>query len=513
MGTSGLQGLGTKTFFRARDAAELGVRSRALRSLVDEGAIERVARGLYRFTDAELTEHHTEAAVCARVPGAIVCLLSALSVHELGTQLPREVWIAIPHKARAPRVPDLPIKVVRFSGPSMRYGVEDVAFERVAARITSPARTVVDCFRFRRLVGKDVALEALRDALHERKASPDEIWRAAEACRAKSLVGPGSGGALRMTPAKEIRNIPASVRQRLLNLARNQEVRFNVVLQRYAAERFLYRLSVSSEVDRFVLKGAALFRIWDGKEARPTRDIDFLAIWSEDRASIRSALEAICGIPCPEDGVVFDPTTIRIADIREEHPYGGLRMRVQGKLGSIRLPLQVDIGVGDIITPEPEERDYPTLLDLPAPASLDLPARDFDRGEIRRDGAPGGEKHPREGSLGHRLPRAPLRVRRRDSPNRDRGDLPPATDVLCGRKAGGATSGALREHRAQPALAGAAATDRDGSRRSSPAHRRGRGVAEVLGAGLRQSDREETVHTGLVCRRTVAGGDSGSGGS
>ena len=190
LGASGLQGLGTKTFFRARDAAELGVHSRALRGLVDEGAIERVARGLYRFTDAELTEHHTEAAVCARVPGAIVCLLSALSVHELGTQLPREVWIAIPHKARAPRVPDLPIKVVRFSGPSMRYGVEDVAFERVAARITSPARTVVDCFRFRRLVGKDVALEALRDALHERKASPDEIWRAAEACRAKSLVGP-----------------------------------------------------------------------------------------------------------------------------------------------------------------------------------------------------------------------------------------------------------------------------------------------------------------------------------
>ena len=170
-----------------------------------------------------------------------------------------------------------------------------------------------------------------------------------------------------MTPAKEIRNIPASVRQRLLNLARNQEVRFNVVLQRYAAERFLYRVSVSSEVDRFVLKGAALFRIWDGKEARPTRDIDFLAIWSEDRASIRSALEAICGIPCPEDGVVFDPTTIRIADIREEQPYGGLRMRVQGKLGSIRLPLQVDIGFGDVITPEPEERNYPTLLDLPAP--------------------------------------------------------------------------------------------------------------------------------------------------
>ena len=149
-----------------------------------------VARGLYRLTEAALTEHHTKAAVCARVPNAIVCLLTALSVHDLGTQLPRKVWIAIPHKARAPRVPELPVRVVRFSGASLLYGVEKTVFEGVPARITSPARTVVDCFRFRRLVGMDVALEALRDALRERKASPDEVWRAAEVCRAKSLVGP-----------------------------------------------------------------------------------------------------------------------------------------------------------------------------------------------------------------------------------------------------------------------------------------------------------------------------------
>ena len=164
--------------------------SRALRALVDEGAVERVARGLYRVTEAELTRHYTEAAVCARVPGAIVCLLSALNVHELGTQLPREVWIAIPHKARTPRLPTLPVKVIRFSAASLNYGVRDTSFEGVPARITSPARTVVDCFRFRRLVGKDVALEALRDALRDRKASADGIWRAAEVCRAKSLVGP-----------------------------------------------------------------------------------------------------------------------------------------------------------------------------------------------------------------------------------------------------------------------------------------------------------------------------------
>ena len=185
-----LSGLGGQSFFRPRDAADVGVDARRLRSLVEEGAVERVARGLYRLADAMPTEHYSLGAVCARVSGAIICLLSALVVHRLGTQLPREVWIAIPHKARAPRLPETPIKVVRFSGASLQYGIQSMAFEGVPACVTGPARTVVDCFRFRRLVGKDVALEALRDALDERKASADEIWRAAEVCRAKSLVGP-----------------------------------------------------------------------------------------------------------------------------------------------------------------------------------------------------------------------------------------------------------------------------------------------------------------------------------
>lgn len=185
-----LRQVGAGSFFRTRDAAELGLKSGDLQRLVEAGALERVARGLYRLSDAEPTEQYTVAAVCARVPDAIVCLLSALSVHGLGTQLPREVWIAIPHKARAPRVPEFPIKVVRFSGRALRYGVQKIRLEGVPVRITNPARTVVDCFRFRRLVGRDVAREALRDALRDRKASVDEIWRAAEVCRARSLVGP-----------------------------------------------------------------------------------------------------------------------------------------------------------------------------------------------------------------------------------------------------------------------------------------------------------------------------------
>ena len=190
LSASRLQALGAKAFFRAREAAELGVQSRDLRRLMDDGFIERVARGLYRFADAEVTEHYTEAAVCARVPDAIVCLYSALTIHELGTQLPRRVWIAIPHGARTPRLPELPVRVVRFTGASLRYGVVDTTFEGVPTRITSPARTVVDCFRLSHLVGINVAIEAMRDAVWDRKASVSEICRAAEVCRAKSLVSP-----------------------------------------------------------------------------------------------------------------------------------------------------------------------------------------------------------------------------------------------------------------------------------------------------------------------------------
>ena len=170
-----------------------------------------------------------------------------------------------------------------------------------------------------------------------------------------------------MTRKRPIRNVPASIHQRLLNLAHGQGIRFNLLLQRSAMERFLYRLAASPEVDRFTLKGAALFRVWTGQELRPTRDIDFLASAPKDHAALRTSFEAICAVPCPQDGVIFDPATMRMRDIREEQPYGGVRVRMEGRLGQARLHLQVDIGFGDVITPEREERDYPTLLDLPAP--------------------------------------------------------------------------------------------------------------------------------------------------
>lgn len=187
---SPLQLLGERAFFRPCDAYDRGINSRTLRRLVADGSVERVARGLYRRIDAEITERYTVAAVCARVPSAIVCLLTALNIYEFGTQLPWQVWIAVPHKSRTPRLPGLPVKVVRFSKASLRYGVEDTTFDGVPARITNPARTIVDCFRLQRLVGIDVAVEATRDALRSRKATVDQIWRTAEVLRAKSLVRP-----------------------------------------------------------------------------------------------------------------------------------------------------------------------------------------------------------------------------------------------------------------------------------------------------------------------------------
>ena len=178
------------TFFRPRDAEAAGITYPQLRRLEGLGLVEREAWGLYRQTQAEITRHHTIAEVCARVPQAVVCLLSALEVHEIGTQMPHEVWIAIPHKARLPALGRLPVRVTRFSAMALTYGVVPAEFEGVATKITTPARTVVDCFRFRGKIGLEPALEALHEALDDGKATPGQIRRAAEECRALSLVSP-----------------------------------------------------------------------------------------------------------------------------------------------------------------------------------------------------------------------------------------------------------------------------------------------------------------------------------
>ena len=185
-----LRDAGLPAFFRPQDAEAAGISYSQLRRMEHAGLVEREGWGLYWRPDADITEHHTVASVCARVPNAIVCLLTALVVHDIGTQVPWETWIAIPHGARAPTMDSVRLEVRRFSGSSLRCGVVETEFEGVPARITTPARTVVDCFRFRRRVGLEAALEAFDEVLLERKATPDEIGRAAEVCGALYLVEP-----------------------------------------------------------------------------------------------------------------------------------------------------------------------------------------------------------------------------------------------------------------------------------------------------------------------------------
>ena len=174
-----LRAAGITSFFRPEQLEAAGLTRDQLPALVRSGKVERIGRGLYRPADAEPTENYSLAMACARVPNSIVCLLSALRVHEIGTQAPAEVWLAIPHKARAPRLRELRLRILRFSGPAWTFGVQETRFEGVPGRITSPARTIADCFRFERLVGFEAAMEALQDGLRQRKVTIAELSRVA----------------------------------------------------------------------------------------------------------------------------------------------------------------------------------------------------------------------------------------------------------------------------------------------------------------------------------------------
>lgn len=191
-----LRKAGIGNFFRPSQLEQLGIPYHKLRQLEAKEVVERVGRGLYRLADAEPTERYSIASVCARVPNSIVCLLSALQVHEIGTQLPHQVWIAIPHKARPPRLQGPAIRLVRFSGAAWRYGIESIEFEDVPAHITSPARTVVDCFRYERLIGREAALEALQDALQDNKVTTDELRRVLGALPSRRLSAIMDAGVL-----------------------------------------------------------------------------------------------------------------------------------------------------------------------------------------------------------------------------------------------------------------------------------------------------------------------------
>ena len=179
-----------RKLLRAREVAEQGLPTIALTRLVQAGKLQRVARGLYGIPGAKTSEHRSLAEVSARVPKGVVCLLSALRVHEIGTQAPFEVWLAIPQHMASPRLDQPAIRVVRMSDQALAEGVERRNIDGIKVPVFSVARTVVDCFRFRNKIGLDVALEALRDGWSQRKFTIDDLWRYATRGRVANVMRP-----------------------------------------------------------------------------------------------------------------------------------------------------------------------------------------------------------------------------------------------------------------------------------------------------------------------------------
>lgn len=175
---------------RSKDLERFGIARTYLQRLREEGVLERVARGTYRLTDFPVTEHATLVEAARRVPHGVICLLSALRFHGLGTQLPPQVWVAIDRKAWKPKVPELPIRFVRFSGRALTEGIEQHQVEGVELRVYSAPKTVADCFKYRHKIGLDVALEALQDCRRRRRCSVDDLWRYAGLDRVQRVMQP-----------------------------------------------------------------------------------------------------------------------------------------------------------------------------------------------------------------------------------------------------------------------------------------------------------------------------------
>jgi predicted transcriptional regulator of viral defense system len=175
---------------RPCDLIPLGIPRVSLTRAVRRGQLERVGRGLYGLPGRQISAHGSLAEIARRVPKGIVCLLSALRFHGLTTQAPFEVWLAIDNKAIAPRLDYPPLRIVRFSGVALTEGVEEHVVDGVTVRITSVAKTVADCFKYRNKIGLDVALEALREAWREKRMTSDDIWRYAKVCRVANVMRP-----------------------------------------------------------------------------------------------------------------------------------------------------------------------------------------------------------------------------------------------------------------------------------------------------------------------------------
>ena len=175
---------------RPRDLDSSNIPRTYLSRLCEAGKLQRIGRGLYVLPDSSVTEHHSLAEACKRVPKGVVSLLSALRFHNLTTQSPFEVWLAIGEKAWRPRMEYPPLRIVRFSQATHNAGVEKHQIEGVTVHVYSPAKTVADCFKYRNKIGLDVAIEALRECWRSRRCTMDDLWHYADICRVQNVMRP-----------------------------------------------------------------------------------------------------------------------------------------------------------------------------------------------------------------------------------------------------------------------------------------------------------------------------------
>ena len=174
---------------RPAELEKQGLSRQILYRLYGKGLISRSGRGLYTTRDYEPTENYGLMQACSKIPKGVVCLLSALQFYDITTQMPHQIWIAIEQKARRPRI-DVPVQIMYFSGKAFTEGIEVHKIKGVTVRVYCPAKTVADCFKYRNKTGIDIAIEAMRDCIHKKKCSIDEIWRYAKVCRVANVIRP-----------------------------------------------------------------------------------------------------------------------------------------------------------------------------------------------------------------------------------------------------------------------------------------------------------------------------------
>ena len=182
--------VGQKGILRSSDLESIGTPRVVLTRMTSAGLLERTDRGIYRLPGHQGSEHESLLTVATKVPQAVFCLLTALQFHELTTQLPRQVWIAMPRGSHVPRIDYPPIKMVQVTGDAYSEGIELVERDQVKIKVYCVAKTIADCFKHRNKIGLDVALEALKDARAQRKVSSDDLWRYAKVCRVANVMRP-----------------------------------------------------------------------------------------------------------------------------------------------------------------------------------------------------------------------------------------------------------------------------------------------------------------------------------